>query len=379
MMHKLVLVLSTLLLAGCWDSDEPERMLYLHGLGMDYEDGQIVTYAQIIDFSNIAKSEQPNNPNAIQAEVGRGTGRTFSEAMHDLYESADQKINWGHFSYVVFSEAFLKSGQMNMVLNTFTHFSETRYNIWVYSTQDSLEEVMLTTPLINRAISLSKLSDPLNSYEQQSLIEPINIRKLIINLTEPSYVSAVPFVKLIKDWKTKDETSSASQITGVSMITATQFKGILQQEDARGLQWINDKTKDSGLTIEEIGDKKQAVSLVFEHLGASVEPVLEGQQLFFDVSVHGSAILRSFSESLSQEEMKEAIEKQITKEIRTTFEAAVALDADVYRFGEHLYRQSPAKWEELKDVPLSEDSLRNIHVRVEKLMVGRKEYKEVIK
>lgn len=34
---------------------------------------------------------------------------------------------WGHFSYVVFSDALLKSGQMDMILNTFTRFSETRY------------------------------------------------------------------------------------------------------------------------------------------------------------------------------------------------------------------------------------------------------------
>lgn len=379
MMRKYFLLLSVFLLGGCWDSNEPERMLYIHGLGVDYEDGQYVTYAQIIDFSNIAKSEQPNNPDAIQAEVGRGKGRTLSEAMHDLYESADQKINWGHFSYVVFSEAFLKSGQMNMVLNTFTRFSETRYNIWVYSTKDPLEEVMLTTPLINRAISLSKLSDPLNSYEQQSLIEPLNIRKLIIDLTEPSYVSSIPFVKLIEDWTTKKGKEPVTLIAGGSLITATQFKGILQQEEARGLQWLNDKTQESGLTIEDVGNEKQTISFIFEHLHVDVKPVFEEQQLFFDVYVHGNATLRSFAESLSQKEMKEAIQKQITKEIRTTFEAALALDADVYRLGEYLYRQSPTKWKELKDVPLSEDSLRNIHIRVEKLIVGRKEYKEVIK
>ncbi|MER1987130.1 MAG: Ger(x)C family spore germination protein [Solibacillus sp.] len=375
MMRKLWL-LSVLLLAGCWDTKEPERMLYIHGLGMDYEDEQYVTYAQIIDFTNIAKSDQPNNPNAVQAEVGRGKGRTPSEALHDLYQSADQRINWGHFSYVVFSEALLKSGQMDMVLNTFTRFSETRYNILVYSTQDSLEEIMLTTPIINRAISQSKLSDPYNSYQQQSLIWPLNIRQLIIDLTEPSYVSSIPFVKLIEDWTTKDGPSTVTQIAGVSVISATTLKGVLQQEDARGLQWLSNETKQSGITIDKVGDEEQAISFVFEHIHVDVTPVITQQQVLFDVTIHGNATLRSFAENVTQKSMREAIEKQMTKEIRRTFEAALAFDADVYRLEEYLYRKYPKQRNELS---LSEETLRNITIHIEKITVDRKSYKEVVK
>lgn len=370
-MRKLWL-LSVLLLAGCWDTKEPERMLYIHGLGIDYEDGQYITYAQIIDFTNIAKSDQPNNPNAVQAEVGRGKGKTPSEAMHNLYESADQRINWGHFSYVVFSERLLKSGQLDMVLNTFTRFAETRYNIFVYSTKDSLEEVLLTTPIINRAISLSKISDPYNSYQQQSLIEPLTIRQLIIDLTEPSHVSSIPFVQIIEDWSE----TPATQIAGVSVISATTLKGILQQEDAHGLQWLSNETKQSGITIDKVGEEEQAISFVFEHIHVDVTPVITQQQVFFDVTIHGNATLRSFAEDLTQQSMREAIKKQMTKEIRRTFEAALAFDADVYRLEEYLYRKYPKKRNEFS---LSEETLRNIDIHIEKISVDRRSYKEVVK
>lgn len=374
MMRNYWLVI-VLLLAGCWDSKEPENMLYIHGLGIDYEDEQYVVYAQIIDFSNIAKSEQPNNPDAIQAEVGRGKGRTPSEAMHDLYQSADQRIDWGHFSYIVFSEALLKAGQMDMVLNTFTRFEETRYNIWVFATRDSLKEVMLTTPLINRAISMSKLSDPRNSYEQQSLIKPITIRQLIIDLTEPGHVSAIPFVTVIEDWTTKDGADTVTQISGVIIISPTTLKGILQHKEARGLQWLSSQTKQSGITIDQVGREERAVSFIFEHLHVNVKPVREQEQLFFDITVHGNATLRSFAENLSLHEMRTAIVQQMTKEIRTTFEAALAFDADVYRLEEYLYRKYPKQRNEFT---LTEETLRNIHIDIEKITIDRKSYKEVI-
>lgn len=46
-----------------------ERMYYLLGLGIDYKDGQYEIYSQVVAFTNIAKSEQPN-PEATQRKLG---------------------------------------------------------------------------------------------------------------------------------------------------------------------------------------------------------------------------------------------------------------------------------------------------------------------
>ena len=130
------LICCCFLLVGCWDEDDPQRLLYIFGLGMDFKDNEYIIHAQIIDFSNIAKSEQPSNPEAIQAEVGTAKGSTPSEAFYNLYQAIDEKIFWGHFTFIVLSENALKDGRSNMLVNTFIRFHETRYNTWVYSTKE---------------------------------------------------------------------------------------------------------------------------------------------------------------------------------------------------------------------------------------------------
>lgn len=96
----LVMVLTTLL-AGCWDVKAPERMLYIHAMGLDYKDGKYEVYAQIIDFTTTAKNEQPVT-DVPQAEVGHASGKTINEAVFNLYHSMDSAVLWGFFLMLFF-------------------------------------------------------------------------------------------------------------------------------------------------------------------------------------------------------------------------------------------------------------------------------------
>lgn len=48
-----------ILLTGCWDSKEVQSINFITAIGIDYADNQYTTYAQLIDFSSIAKQEGP--------------------------------------------------------------------------------------------------------------------------------------------------------------------------------------------------------------------------------------------------------------------------------------------------------------------------------
>ena len=55
----LVILLLTIVLSSCWDENQPERMLYINGIGIDYKDGKYELYAQFANFANLGKTEQP--------------------------------------------------------------------------------------------------------------------------------------------------------------------------------------------------------------------------------------------------------------------------------------------------------------------------------
>ena len=110
---------TTLLMSGCWDVTEPQRMYYVQGVGVDYKDNEYTAYLQIINFANVAKTESAN-PEAAPTEIGQAKGKTIEEAIYKLYRSMDQEVFWGHMTFLLFSESAMKDERAIAVIDTFT-------------------------------------------------------------------------------------------------------------------------------------------------------------------------------------------------------------------------------------------------------------------
>lgn len=375
-----MLILLMPILTSCWDVNEPERMLYIHAIGVDFQDGQYQVYSQIIDFSNTAKSDQPSTKE-IQSEVGFATGETMDEAFFELYHSIDQRVFWGHFSYLILSEEAMKNGRVNSIVDSFIRYRETRYQIWVYSTKNSVKDVLLVTPIINKAITLSKLGDPRNSFKQESFIEPLNFRNLIIALNEPSYEARIPYVSVTENWETVEGPNTSATISGVGIITPTQFKGFIIEEKVHGLQWMMNATKRGEVTTKLNLDEQSYLTMIVDKLKVKVKPIVENDNVTFDIDVRVDIAVSNIEGNITPSEIRKETAKQIKKEIEATYEEGLKHDVDIYRLSEHLYRKDVKTWKRIqKDgkVELTKDSIRNLTVEVEKIESSRKSLRETI-
>ena len=374
-----ILLLLTTLLSGCWDVTEPQRMYYIHGLGIDFKDGQYEIYVQIVDFTNIAKSDQPN-PEAIQAEVGYAKGKTVEEALFELYHSIDQRMFWGHISYLILSEEVMKSDKVNQVVDFVTRFRDTRYLIWVYSTKESLKDLLVATPINNKSLTLSKLGDPLNSYAQESFVDPINIRKLVIGLNEPSHEIGIPLVSINKNWSSSKGESDAIEVKGVSILSKDGLKGFLTEENVHGIQWMQDETKRSVVTVK-VGSEDSDVTITLEKINVRIDPVVKNDNVKFDITIQMNAIVNGFLGKITPDEVRQAVMKAIEKDVKETYKEALNMDIDIYRLSEQLYRKNMKVWQRLEKsgkIDLTKDSISDIKVEIHKVNPGRQTFVETI-
>lgn len=375
----ILLLLAALSLSGCWDNNEPERMLYVNGIGIDYKNGQYELYVQIINFANTAKSEQPTNPETMQAEVGHASGRSLDEAVSLLYNTVDQKVFWGHLSYFVFSEEALKEMKLNPIIDLFIRYRETRYQIWLYATKDPVEEVLLVRPVINKAITLSKLGDPQNSFDQESFIKPTNIRELLIQLNEPSHEALIPLIRIKDNWESIKETIKAPELAGAGIVTPHGFKGFIEGEKAKGIRWMSNDTVRAEITVQT--EKGSYISLVMEKIKVKVKPVIVNGTAKFDIAVSADGVVDTITDGVTPKEIEKLVKNEMEKQILTTYKEALNMDADIYRLSEHLYRKNVKQWKRLhKDgkVELTEDSIQNITINIGKLASKRKTFERTI-
>ncbi len=378
-MKKLLILPLLFLLAGCWDTNQPERMYYIQGLGVDYKDEQYEIYAQIIDFTNIARTEQPN-PEATQSEVGVAKGKTIDEAFFKLYQTMDERLFFGHLSYVIFSENVAKTNKSKEIVNTFIRYRELRYTTWVYVTTSSLEELLLTPPIINKSITLSKLSDPLNSFGQSSLIRPITFRELMIQMDEPSHEVAIPFIELSDNWSTDKGVDPGVKFSGYALLAEKEgLKGYLLEDDVEGVQWLSRETDRTEVTIplEEFSDPH--ITVVVNDVKPTIHAIPTSNSIQFDINIELIVQANEVTSNELAEKIKDGVEKQVKDEINKTYTAALEKQVDIYRLSEVAYRKKVRAWKEVeKDgkVPLTESSIRSLNVVVTKVMGERTISKE---
>lgn len=100
--------------------------------------------------------------------------------------------------YMVFSESALEDERGIPAIDTFIRYRDTRYQIWVYCTKDPMNEILLTTPLLEGSHAVSKLSNPINPTRNETFILPRNLRDIVIGLNEPSHEINLPYVTMKK-------------------------------------------------------------------------------------------------------------------------------------------------------------------------------------
>ncbi|HBJ02926.1 Ger(x)C family spore germination protein [Lysinibacillus fusiformis] len=377
----ILMLTTTLLLSGCWDVTEPQRMYYVQGVGVDFKDNEYIAYIQLMNFANVAKTEQ-SNPQAAPTEVGKATGKTIEEAIYKLYRSMDQEVFWGHMTFLLFSEKAMESEHAIPIIDTFLRFRETRYHIWVYCTQDPIEEVLLVSPILEKSPTATKLSNPKNTSKQESFVEPVNLRQLVIGLNEPNHEMKVPFISINQDWETAKESRTETVFAGVGILSKNSFKGFIKGNTARGIEWMNDATKQGEITIKlDNTEERDYLTVDIKKLDVNVKPIVQNNQVKFEVYLKFNTILNGFKGKVTPSQVRKKVESEVKKEIMATFEAGLNIDADVYRLSEYLYRDNVKVWKKIqKDgkIPLTKESISKIDIHINKVSPGRKSFEETI-
>jgi len=376
----IVSLTAILLLTGCWDVKEPQRMYYIDGIGIDYKDGQYEIYMQIINFANVAKSEGPT-PQAAPSEIGFAKGKTMEEAFFKLYRSIDQKVFWGHMTFILFSEDALKDANSIPVIDSFLRHRETRYQILTYVTKDSIKDILLITPILNKSLTASKLSNPMHTKELQTYVEPVDLRKLIISLNEPGHEVNLPLVTINKNWETTNKPTEETALSGFGVVSKDGFKGYINDGNARGIQWMFHKKTRGDVTIKLNNKEKEFLTVDLEKLSTKIKPIVKNNEVTFEAEIKLNAIINGFEGKVNTDQIREGIIKEVKKDIKKSYEAGIEIDVDVFRLSEHLYRKNVKAWKKVqKDgkIPLTADSLSKVNVIVNKVNPGRKTFAETI-
>lgn len=348
------------LLGGCWDAVEPERMSYIHGLGVDYKNGEYVVYVQLINIASLAKSESGGTTSKQKVEIGHSAGKDIDEAMFKLYNSTQIRLFWGHLKFLVLSKSALENQGLDKVLDLMDRYRETRYRMYMYSTEEDIKQVLSAYQPVQITSALNKLAEPTNSFKQNSFILPVKMREFLITLQQPGNSGFLPKVSLTKGdtWEEDHKKLPSIQLDGLSLVTKQSLIGSLTGSDVAGYRWMTVKSKRNGLSIEK--DDKVVAKLIIEKNKVKIKPSMNGDTVHFTINVKASGIINELDQNVDEVSIRDSAAAKIKEEILHTYAKAVTMNADIYQLNEVLHKKNNKLWKKLSKngiLPLHEDSV----------------------
>ena len=370
----LLITLSLLLLSGCWNSKDIQRMAYVTALGIDYKDGKYVSYVQILNFSSVAKVESAELGKNIPIWIGKGEGNTLTESFNSIYSTSQIRVFWGHVKAIIISENMLKHGdKIKEAYDMLNRYREVRYNILLYGTKEPIEEVLHQKSILNFSPLDSIMDTPAQTFSQRSYIVPLYGFKLLAQLNEAGNPGILPSLAIDKqNWHEDRSPKPLLKIDGAYFFRKGAMTGWLSEADLTGYRWLQRKLERSPINIPNNKNPKAAVVML--HPKSKIEPVLQDGKPLFNITIKIESYLDELVSNISEKALEDQAAKVIKNEIRYTFNKGIEKQLDVLKLDEVLYRSYPQKWHELHrdgEFIYDEQSLNRIDVKVKLLHTGK--------
>ncbi|MGQ8875268.1 Ger(x)C family spore germination protein [Paenibacillus sp. TSA_86.1] len=376
-----ILAVCVMLLTGCWDSKEVQSINFITAIGIDYSDNQYTTYAQLIDFSSIAKQEGPTPREGSQIWIGRGTGTTLSMAINDLYETSQQQTLWTHVKAIVLSKSALEA-RLEDIFDTLLHSGQLRYTPWIYGTDQDMSTLLSPSAILNQSTQTIELFEPMRLYRQHSGYEPIRLHQLLDSLREPSSVVLLPSVSTKNQtWHNGEKTPPLIRMDGFYVVSNGKSQGKVSGAEADGTRYVNyDHVYQYPLYVYGKHGDAPDLTLNLHKPKTRIKAKKSTHGITFDLvtSVKGT-ISEDHGSYRSPRVMEQEASKQIEAQIRSTFAKSQARNIDSYGLVEHLYRHHPDWWKEeiaRRDKSLARFQLGKVEVNVNILNASTYKYGE---
>ena len=82
--------------------------------------------------------------------------------------------------------------------------------------------------MLENSPTATKLSNPKNTAKQESFVEPVNLRQLVIGLNEPNHEMKIPYVTVNENWETMDGSKTETVLLVSVFFQRIVLKAILK-------------------------------------------------------------------------------------------------------------------------------------------------------
>ncbi|MCR2802469.1 Ger(x)C family spore germination protein [Paenibacillus soyae] len=330
-----------LVLPGCWDEVNLQDVSYISALGIDYKEGQYEIYAQMLNFSAIAKTDTPQTGQANQVWIGKAKAESIIMAYQKLSRGGYLALNLDHLKTIIVHERVL--GRLNEILDGVNRQRASRYTTLMYGTRLPLDELFNTENFFSQSPLNSIMYMPRPHEKDYTFAKAQTMQSLVQQLKEPAETSLLPALDATQSyWKHGKKTMNTQLISGVFVLNDYLYKGYAPEDRVKGIRWINEDFQRVVLMAEKDGNRA-TVAIVRSRpkIRATI-----GETPRFELTVKLMGSIVELEGEMIKDEIKAIIEKNVREEIEAAYRYGAGNSMDLFGLEHALYRYHNGYWKQ---------------------------------
>lgn len=366
-----MIIVAVCLLSGCLGLKSMEDLTYVVAIGIDYHDEkkEYIVHLQAVDFTNVAKQEGTGSVPDAPNWVAKASGKSLNHAVSKLYELSQPPLYFPHLKTVVLSEGAIKH-KLKEIMKDLPRNRSVRHSIFIFGTNESIEEIFQQKALFNYPPLYSVLMKPADVVGDNYVIQPMRIKDFVGKYYEPVGAAVIPSIYIAKKaWKTGEENYPVLNIDGGYFFQNVAYKGFFKLKDVEAMRWIEEKDIQGTYLLGGEKNPHTVLGVIASKMDVKVKTNEDGKPTFevkASAEVEILEELRDTSYSTIEKEIKTEIEEEIRKSFRNGLEKKV----DVLRLGIPWYRYHQQDYQKFMktaslDSYLEENSLKSVEVSID--------------
>lgn len=352
---------------GCWGSKDIQNQAYATAIGLDYNNGQFSAYVQVLNFGNVARSENMEPGKEVPVWIGHAEGGLISEALNKLHFTSQFPLYWGHTQVVIVTERFLRDAGIREAIRAINRYREVRYNIFLYGTREKLTDLFVQKSIFN----LSPL-DTIMAMPKQAR-KPMTGNRFISKLDEAGSPAMLPSIRIDNEvWKEDKKRKPMLRIDGGYFFTNGNLTSWMSEEELSGGKWTRGLLHETSIKVP--AKKPYVASVMVTKSVLSIKPRYQSGRPTFHIKVRAIGFVVELLEDESVRTLEKLSADVIRKQVHETFLKGVANRCDPFGLQQSFYRKFPREWRALggeEEFQLKPDSIVSFDVKVKLNSTGK--------
>lgn len=342
----LIMIISCLLLTGCWSYREIDSIYILAGIAIDKvpETDQYNITAEFINLKNnkIDKS--------FECLILESKGDSIFDAITKMVNISAKRPYWGHVTSIIISEEVAYEGVMPF-LDFIARNEESRLATNIYISKDKSAKEILQTESFSTDITSYELDIMVNESKFLVKVPALKVHEVINQLAIPKFHMVLPTVLSLS----RDGVDT-KLLSGGAVFNMDKLVGFLDQKDVVPYLFIKDEVESGILNIKaDENNPKDTIILKINNNNTKIKPRYETEKISFDIFVRTDVTIAELTTTTDyisksgRQRLKTLAEEYLQAQIKNHIKIVQEkFGFDIFGFGNIIRQRNPKLWKQVE-------------------------------